>query len=131
MEHGKGMASDSEQADALSDARRVIDADGARSLARRPWTRVGQPHADLDLVRYAAWRTGEAPGPRADAPVLEAGLALLGSAREELDRIETGLVFAARAEGMTWQEIGRAMGLGSAQAAQQRAGRIAGRSGAR
>lgn len=117
------MVSDLEDAAGLSDARRVIAADGAAELARRPWVAPGHPDEDLDLVRYVAWRTGESPGPRAEVSVVEAGLALLGSAREELDRIETGLLFAARAEGMTWQAIGQAMGLGSAQAAQQRAGR--------
>ncbi|MCB0912819.1 MAG: hypothetical protein KDB60_14500 [Propionibacteriaceae bacterium] len=119
--------SDTEHAAGLADARAVIAADGADRLVRRPWVRSGQPHADLDLVRYVAWRTGESPELRADASVVEAGLALLGSAREELDQIEAGLVFAARADGMTWQAIGQAMGLGSAQAAQQRAVRRGGR----
>lgn len=121
------MVSDAEHAAGLVNARKAIAADGAARLVRRPWVRPGQPHADLDLVRYAAWRTGESAGSPADVSVIAAGLALLESAREELDQIETGLVFAARTQGMTWQAIGQAMGLGSAQAAQQRAGRRLGR----
>ena len=37
------------------------------------------------------------------------------------------LLFSARAHGLSWSQISRAMGLGSPQAAQQRFGRITGR----
>ncbi len=56
-----------------------------------------------------------------------AALRLLPAAREELDQLETGLLLAARATGMTWTEMADALGLGSAQACQQRAGRLAAR----
>lgn len=124
MFHAAFMNDDAALAFRLAEARRSLEAAGAASLPRRPWVHARQPHADLELVRFAAWRSGEAPGQRADATVLSAALVLLGSARDELDQIETGLIFAARAEGMTWQAIALALGLGSAQAAQQRHGRL-------
>lgn len=46
------------------------------------------------------------------------------AAREELDQIETGLMFAARAAGMTWSELAEALSLQSRQAAQQRFDRV-------
>jgi len=52
------------------------------------------------------------------------GLRLLASARAELDQVEAGLLFAARAAGMTWPQIADALALGSAQAAQQRFNRV-------
>lgn len=92
------MTDDSALALRLAEARRIQETAGAAGLPRRPWVHSGQPHVDLDLVRFAAWRSGEAPGQRADATVVSAALVLLGPAREELDQIETGLIFAARAK---------------------------------
>jgi hypothetical protein len=60
-----------------------------------------------------------------------AGLALVSAARAEVDQSEAALLFTARAHGLSWPRISRALGLGSAQAAQQRWGRVAGRAGRR
>ena len=60
---------------------------------------------------------------------LLAALTLLPAARAEVDQAEAGLLFTARARGLSWARISRAMGLGSAQAAQQRFGRVTGRAG--
>lgn len=123
---GPMSGSDWSDADALGRARRRVNAAGADRVDRRPWQRQGQPASDADLVRFVAWLARE---PGVDPDVLAAGLQLLGSARAELDQIEAGLLFAARAAGMTWPQVASALGLGSAQAAQQRAGRVTSRLG--
>jgi hypothetical protein len=120
------IGSDWSDADALGRARTRVNAAGADQLDGRPWQRRGQPASDGDLVRFVAWLARE---PGVDPQVVAAGLQLLGSARAELDQIEAGLLFAARTAGMTWPEVAGALGLGSAQAAQQRAGRVAARLG--
>lgn len=114
-------SADRDHAAALDRARAVLNAAGAEELAGRPWQPTGRPAADTDLVRFAAWLARE---PDAGPEVLAAGLKLLASARSELDQIETGLLFAARAEGMTWPQIAGAFGLDSPQAAQQRLSRL-------
>ena len=58
---------------------------------------------------------------------LLAALALLPAARAETDQIEAALLLTARSSGLPWPRISRAMGLSSAQAAQQRAERVTGR----
>jgi hypothetical protein len=112
---------DQRSASALDDARSVVHDAGASELGPRPWQGNGQPPSDGDLVRFAAWAASR---PDADPQVLGAGLGLLASARAELDQVEAALLFAARAAGMTFQEIGQALGLGSGQAAQQRMSRV-------
>ncbi|MDT0164078.1 hypothetical protein Q9R32_00740 [Actinotalea sp. AC32] len=113
---------DAVQAAELDRPRATLDRAGAASLAPRPWQHPGQPPSDVDLVRFAAWA---ARGPDdADPAVVDAGLRLLASARAELDQIESGLLFAARASGMTWPQVAASLGLGSAQAAQQRLNRV-------
>lgn len=62
-----------------------------------------------------------------DAVDVWAGLTLLSAAREEMDALESALVFLARAERLTWQQIAQSLGLRSAQAAQQRLDRLPGR----
>ncbi len=115
----------------LDDQRHAADLDrsrisvnraGADGLTRRPWQHPRQPASDLDLVRFAAWAARDVED--ADPAVLDAGLRLLASARAELDQVESGLLFAARAAGMTWPQIAESLGLGSAQAAQQRLNRV-------
>ena len=118
------MPDDQEHAAELDEARAVLREAGADGLGPRPWQHRGQPASDADLVRFAAWLGRD---PEADAAVLDAGLRLLASARAELDQIESGLLFAARAAGMTWPQVAGALGLGSPQAAQQRFGRLLGR----
>jgi hypothetical protein len=58
-------------------------------------------------------------------------LGLIGAARAELDQVEAGLLFAARAAGVTFQQISAVLGLGSGQAAQQRMSRVLARLGTR
>ena len=106
----------------LDRARAVVNAAGAAGLERRPWQAARQPATDGDLVRFVAWCCRDAEG--TDLAVLEAGLRLLVSARDELDQVEAGLLVAARGAGMTWPRIADALELGSAQAAQQRFNRV-------
>lgn len=97
---------------------------GGAALPRPPWLHSRQPLSDIDLVRFTVWR---AQRNEIDDDDVEAGLALVRAARAEIDQIETALLFAARAQGMSWARIGRGMGLGSAQAALQRSDRLADR----
>ena len=62
-----------------------------------------------------------------DASDVQAGLTLISAAREEMNGLETALLFLARAEGLTWPQISQSLGLRSAQAAQQRFDRLSGR----
>jgi hypothetical protein len=109
-------------------ARDVLLAAGAAGLPRPPWLHRRQPPPAADLVRFAVWRAGA--GELGEQEVL-AGLALVSAARAEVDQSEAALLFTARAHGLSWPRISRALGLGSAQAAQQRWGRVAGRAGRR
>jgi hypothetical protein len=74
----------------------------------------------LDHVRAVA--ADETSGPDR---VLGA-LGNLAAAHDALDEAEADLLRRARAAGVTWREIAAAMGLGSPQAASQRAHRRAG-----
>ncbi|MBD8063326.1 hypothetical protein [Oceanitalea stevensii] len=114
-------ADDQARAAVLDSHRRVLARAGGAALAARPWQHAGQPPADGDLVRLAAWRAAD---PQVEEEVVAAGLGLLASARAELDQVEAGLLFAARGAGMTFQQIAGALGLGSGQAAQQRLARV-------
>ncbi|MFI7607380.1 DNA-binding protein [Micromonospora sp. NPDC049366] len=67
---------------------------------------------------------GEEP---VDGPDVVAALTLLPHVRAELDALEAGLLQLARGRGLTWQEIAFGLGLGSAQAAQQRFDRLTAR----
>jgi hypothetical protein len=112
------------QAAREADARRQLLDAGASALPRAPWLHPRQPPAAADLIRFALWRA--ATGDAGDEVVL-AALALLVAARAEADQAEAALLFTARAQGLSWLRVSRAMGLRSAQAAQQRFGRVAGR----
>jgi hypothetical protein len=105
-------------------ARRRLLGAGAASLPRAPWLHGRQPPSAVDLIQYALWRsrTGDA-----DEDDLLAALTLLPAARAEVDQVEAAVLFTARAHGLAWSRISRAMGLGSAQAAQQRFDRVTGR----
>ncbi len=109
-------------------ARAQLLAAGAAALPRAPWLHGSQPPPAADLIRFALWRAGT--GDPGDQEFL-AALTLLPAARAEMDQAEAALLFTARAHGLSWPQISRAMGLGSAQAAQQRFGRVAGRAGQR
>ncbi|MCP6769317.1 hypothetical protein NL529_31165, partial [Klebsiella pneumoniae] len=82
---------------------------------------------------FAVWRSGDGPDglDGLDDDELLAGVALLAAARAEVDQAEAALLFAARARGLSWQRISAALGLGSAQAAQQRFERVSDRAGKR
>lgn len=112
--------SDQGQAAREADARGRLLGAGAARLPRAPWLPDAQPPAAVDLIQYALWRS-RADGGEDD---LLAALTLLPAARAELDQLEAALLFTARARGLSWSRISQAMGLGSAQAAQQRFDRV-------
>jgi len=56
----------------------------------------------------------------------QAALTLLPAARAEMDQLEAAALQTARSHGLSWPQISRAMGLASAQAAQQRCDRVTG-----
>ncbi|MFD0690117.1 hypothetical protein [Actinomadura fibrosa] len=114
------MDADHGHAAAEADARRTLLDAGAASLPRPPWLHGSQPPSATDLVRFAAWRAGRDD----DEAAVLAGLALLAAARAEVDQTEAALMFLARSQGLSWPRIARALGLASAQAAQQRFGRV-------
>jgi hypothetical protein len=119
-----GPDDDQSQAAREAGARGHLLRAGASSIPRAPWLHRGQPPSAVDLIRFALWRshTGDLDDER-----VEAALTLLPAARAEMDQVESALLFAARAHGLSWPRISRAMGLGSAQAAQQRYERVTGR----
>jgi glutathione S-transferase len=115
---------DHEQAAREADAReRLLDA-GASSLPRAPWLCGSQPPSAVDLIHFALWHDSVGD---VDERTVVAALTLLAAARAEADQVEAALMFTARSHGLSWPQISRAMGLASAQAAQQRFGRVTGR----
>lgn len=100
--------------------------EASANLARRPWQYGSMPPAATDLIRYTLWRSSEA-----SATDLLAALALLPSAKEELESAEVGLIFAARNEGLTWSQIADSMGFRSPQACQQHVARLSTRTSRR
>jgi hypothetical protein len=74
--------------------------------------------AVVTAVRLTA-RTATAEPPRDHAEALLAGLAHLGEISERVDWALLSVVGEARANGVTWADIGRSLGV-SRQAAQQR-----------
>jgi hypothetical protein len=115
---------DRRQAAREAGARAQLLAAGARGLPRAPWLHARQPLPAADLIRFALWRAGAGDTGQEE---LLAALTLLPAARAEADQAEAALLFTARAQGLSWPRISRAMGLGSAQAAQQRCDRVTGR----
>lgn len=97
---------------------------GGRDLPRLPWLADGQPNDAVTLIRQALWRADTDRGALELPDDLLAAITLLTAARGELDQIEAGLLFVARAEGLTWAQIAQALGLRTAQAAQQRHERV-------
>ncbi|MFF3663954.1 DNA-binding protein [Microtetraspora malaysiensis] len=81
------------------------------------------------LVSFLAAGTAQhdVDEPKVDQADITAALTLIPLARAEMDQLETSLLLIARGRGLTWQEIAFGLGLGSAQAAQQRYERLAGR----
>jgi hypothetical protein len=109
-------------------ARRHLLGAGASALPRAPWLHRRQPLPATDLARFAVWRAGSGD---LDEGGLLAALTLVPAARAEVDQVEAGLLFAARARGLSWPRIAQALGLASAQAAQQRYDRVSSRVGNR
>jgi hypothetical protein len=131
MVQGAGMAEadpDRGQAAREAAARTHLLAAGAWALPRAPWLHGSQPPSAVDLIRFAVWRAGTGD---LDEAELLAALTLLPAARAEVDQVEAALLFTARGHGLSWPRISRAMGLGSAQAAQQRFDRVTGRAASR
>lgn len=114
--------------DHLDEARSRILEDGELDPPSTPWSHPAAPPDDVTLVRMALWSANQHVGSGTDG-TLRAALELLPSARAELDGLESALLFVARAEGMTWQQIAERMGLRSPQAAQQRYQRLEHRPG--
>jgi hypothetical protein len=114
-DHDQGRAAAEQHA-----RRHLLDA-GASTLPRAPWLHRRQPVSSIDLIRFAVWRgqTG-----RVTEDDVRAALTLLPAARAEVSQLEAALLFTARSQGLSWSRISRAMGLGSAQAALQRFGRV-------
>lgn len=103
--------------------REMLRAAGARELPRAPWQHPAEPPEASSLLRLALQRANAAAG-HASASELTAALSLIETARSDLDTLEVALLLTARAEGLTWGQIARALGLRSPQAAQQRYQRI-------
>jgi hypothetical protein len=108
-------------------AERHASTDTARARQVNP-AMLG-PHEAIRLVAFlaggsAAYADDEPP---VDTDDLTAALTLVPLVRAELDELELGLLLMARGRGMTWAEIAFGLGLGSAQAAQQRHDRLASR----
>lgn len=115
---------DEGQAGREADARtRLLDA-GASALPRAPWLHRRQPPSAVDLIRFVLWRSATTGVGQDD---VLAAVTLLAAARAEVDQMEAALLLTARAGGMSWPRISGALGLGSAQAAQQRFDRVSGR----
>ncbi|MVA75813.1 DNA-binding protein [Auraticoccus sp. F435] len=99
----------------------------ARARSRHP--EQVDPQEAVHLVTALA--AGSAPPRSGEPPVdtddLAAALTLVPEARAQLDGLEASLIGVARGRGMTWAQIAFALGLRSAQAAQQRSDRLAAR----
>lgn len=96
---------------------------------RTRWNQSGIPLSPHDAVRrvndLAAGSITPAQGePATDEADLTDALTLLPHARAEFDQMELGLLTMAKGRGMTWQNMGHHLGLGSAQAARQRHERL-------
>lgn len=109
---------DHERAESEKQARQRLRLRGLDAVVARPWRPAPLPPSDVEFLEFAAWRGNEL-----DHDDLRAALTLLPAAHAELDALEAGLLFSARSAGITWVEIAEAIGLRSAQAAHQRAGR--------
>lgn len=94
----------------------------AGAVAARPWRPASVPPAAVDLVQFAVWRSADL-----HPEDLLFALTLVPAARAEVDGLEAGLLFTARAAGLTWAQIAQAMGFRSPQACQQHYTRLAAR----
>lgn len=97
---------------------------GADALAARPWRPGSMPPTAVDLTQFTLWRSADL-----DSADLLSALTLLPAARAEVEGVEAGLLFAAKAAGLTWAQIAEAMGFRSPQACQQHFNRLTARRG--
>lgn len=95
---------------------------GADQLPARPWQPAPSPPTATELTQYALWREADLTPEE-----LLGALSLLPAAKAELESVETGLLFVARATGLTWAQIAEAMGFRSPQACQQYVQRLTSR----
>lgn len=82
------------------------------------------PPSAVDLLQASLRRSGELT-----AEEISGALALLPAARAEVEGLEAGALFTARAAGQTWAQIAEAMGFKSPQACQQHYNRLVTRQG--
>ncbi|MEV4410423.1 DNA-binding protein [Catellatospora sp. NPDC049609] len=122
-----GSSADRAAAEAESRARARLTERGGDGLPRLPWLADGQPHDAVTLLRQVLWRAATDRSALELPEDLLAAMTLLAAARAELDQLEAGLLFVGRAEGLTWAQIAEALGLRTAQAAQQRSERVTAR----
>lgn len=104
-------------------ARRRLCESGADRLPALPWLPPETGPDNAVLLRFAVWRANSA-AEDASQDDLRAALRLVESARAEFDALEAGLILIARAEGLTWPDIAKHLGVKSPQAAQQRFQRV-------
>jgi hypothetical protein len=107
----------------MDSARQRLCGSGADRLPPLPWLPSGARPDDVTLLRFAMWRANLTVG-EASHDDLRAALQLLESARADVDALEAGLILIARAEGLTWPDIAKQLGVKSPQAAQQRFQRV-------
>lgn len=119
---GNRTAGDHAEARREHDAQARLLTLGADQLEAREWRPEPAPPTAVDLTQFALWRSTDL-GP----DDLLAALTLLPAAREEVEGVEIGLIFAARNEGLTWSQIAATMGFRSPQACQQYVARLSSR----
>lgn len=117
-------AADQSRARAEQDARERLQALAGDDLPAPSWRPPPAPPSAIDLAHYALSHQADLA-----AEDLLSSLSLLPAARAEVDGLEAGLLFTARAAGLTWGQIADAMGFNSPQACQQHFHRLAGRGG--
>ena len=128
MEHKPDLrrteAADQAQAHREREAQDRLLELGADALPSRPWRPGSMPPTAVELTQFALWRSADlAPDD------LLGALALLPAARAEVEVAEAGLLFTAKAAGLTWAQIAEAMGFRSPQACQQHYNRLTTRRG--
>lgn len=117
------VPNESDELHELDAARQQLLGSGADALPRLPWQPPRVPPDDVLLLRYAMWRANASVG-EASHDDLRAALTLIRTARADLDALEAGLILIARAEGLTWPEVAKQLGVRSPQAALQRFQRV-------
>jgi hypothetical protein len=127
MEREGAATDDQRAAQREHEARELLLAAGAGELERRPWQPKPVPPSAVDLIQHFLWQSSDGDRQSSDGGGADAALAalrLLPAARAEIDQLETGLLFAARGQGLTWAQMATALGLKSPQACQQRLDRL-------